>query len=180
MSDVTHPSAPLPPGKAIQLLADFVDILLPGDEHWPSAATVGVQALLAERLFEDLEDGYFDRLAKALVDAGGPFTGKSDAERVAVVQRLQDDQPALFSQIRDETYIAYYESPFVGAAIEASGQPYNMRPQIKGYALAPFDAATQTPRHGRGSYLPPDGVRPVDISALNLGDASDQPWGLKR
>ena len=178
---VAHPSAVKPaPAEAASLLAGLVDILIPGDEDWPSAATVGVQGLLATRLFEDLGKSRFGRLATAIIEAGGPLKGRSEQEQVEVVKQLERAESDLFGWIRDAAYIAYYENPFVAACINAKGHPYDLRPHIKGYPLAPFDLERQTPRHGRGSYIPTQAVRPVDISDLDLDSDRTQAWGLKR
>jgi hypothetical protein len=168
------------PAEAAALLADLVDVLIPGEGAWPSAATVGVQALLATRLFEDLGRGHFARLATAILAAGGPLRDHGEEERVAIVARFEAAEPALFNWIRDAAYIAYYESPFVAAVINAQGHPYDLRPHIKGYPLAPFDIERQTPRHGRGHYVATQDVRRVDTSTLGLDTERTQAWGLNR
>jgi hypothetical protein len=86
----------------------------------------------------------------------------------------------LFGWVRDATYIAYYENPFVAEAIVLSGHPYELRPHIKGYPVRRFDLARDTPRHGRGRYTKTSDVRRVDISALDLESNRTQAWGLKR
>jgi hypothetical protein len=49
---------PAPAGDALaNILAEFVDVLIFGDDNWPSASKVGVQAVLANRLADlDRED----------------------------------------------------------------------------------------------------------------------------
>jgi hypothetical protein len=187
--DAIHPpSAEAPPNgnakpapaEAAALLADFVEVLIPGEGDWPSASTAGVQALLAVRLFEDLGRGHFARLATAIIAAGGPFAGRSEEERVAIVQRFEAADPALFGWVRDAAYIAYYENPFVAAVINAQGHPYDVRPHLKGYPLAPFDVEHQTPRHGRGHFIATSDVRRIDTSTLDLETERTQAWGLKR
>ncbi|MDQ0392912.1 hypothetical protein [Labrys monachus] len=178
----TPPDGPAKPGpaEAASLLADFVSVLIPGDGDWPSAADVGVQAVLATRLFEDLGRGQFARLAAALLAAGGPLRGRGEDEQVAIVRRFEAAEPALFGWVRDAAYIAYYENPFVAAAINAQGHPYDLRPHIKGYPVMPFDLERQTPRHGRGRYIATPDVRRVDTSTLDLDSERTQAWGLKR
>jgi hypothetical protein len=168
------------PAAAAEMLARLVDILIPGDADWPSAANVGVQGILATRLFEERGKAHYGRLFAAIIQAGGPFKDHDEDEQVAIVKALEAAEPELFGWIRDAAYIAYYESPFVAAAINAKGHPYDLRPHIKGYPLAPFDIEHQTPRHGRGHYLPTEGVRRVDISGLDLDSERTQAWGLKR
>jgi len=165
----TDPAPDTDPAPAIAagLLADLADTLVPGDDHWPSAAAVGVQAALATRLIEERGEADLARLAQAILQAGGPLAGRPEAERVAIVQAFEAAEPELFGWVRDAVYFAYYESPFVVAAINAQGHPYRLRPHVKGYPLPRFDLVQDTPRHGRGRWLPTDAVRPVDTSGLD-------------
>jgi hypothetical protein len=173
-------SAHVSPVDTAAMLAGLVGILIPGDAGWPSASSVGVQGLLATRLLEELGQGQFKRLFAVIIEAGGPFEGHSEDEQIAIVKMLETAEPALFGWVRDAAYIAYYESPFVADAINAHGHPYDLRPHLKGYALQPFDIERQTPRHGRGHYVPTDAVRPIDISGLDLHEERTHAWGLKR
>ena len=43
-----------------------------------------------------------------------------------------------------------------------------------------FDLARDTPRHGRGRFIPTGEVRRVDTAALDLASDRTQAWGLKR
>jgi hypothetical protein len=162
------------------LLADLVDVLLPGDGVWPSARTVGVQAFIATRLLEERGKAAFPQLMKALLNAGGPLEGLDEATRIDVVKRFEAAEPALFDWLRDAAFVAYYENPFVAEAINATGHIYELRPHIKGYALPRFDPARNTPRHGRGRYVPTDQVQRVDTSELDLESNRTQVWGLQR
>jgi hypothetical protein len=168
------------PAGAAGLLADLIDVLLPGDETWPSGGSVGVQALLALRLLEQRGKADFSKLTRAILQAGGPLTGLDEAARVAVVTKLEADEPVLFGWVRDAAYVAYYENPFVAEAINAKGHIYELRPHLKGYPVPRFDLERNTPRHGRGSFIPAEAVRRVDISALDLDSERTQAWGLQR
>ena len=168
------------PKAAAGLLADLVDVLLPGDPSWPSGTAVGVQSLLALRLLEQKGKREFAKVAEALLTAGGPLTGHDEAQRVAIVQRFEANEPKLFGWLRDAAYVTYYESPFVAEVINAKGSTYELRPHIKGYAVPRFDLARDTPRHGRGRYVPTAAVQRVDTSALDLASERTQAWGLKR
>ncbi len=119
-------------------------------------------------------------MAEALLAAGGPLAGHDEAERVAVVARFESAEPALFGWLRDAAYVTYYENPFVAEVINAQGHPYELRPHNKGYAVPRFDLARNTPRHGRGRFVPTDAVRRVDTSGLDLASDRTQTWGLKR
>jgi hypothetical protein len=170
----------LGPAGAAALLADFVDVLIPGERLWPSASAVGVQGLLALRLMEERGKNALPTVVKAIEAAGGPLGPLDEAVRVAVVQRFEKAEPDLFGWVRDATYIAYYENPFVAEAIVLSGHPYELRPHIKGYPVRRFDLERDTPRHGRGRYTKTADVRRVDISGLELESNRTQAWGLKR
>ncbi len=172
--------ATITPKAAAGLLADLVDVLLPGDDTWPSGGAVGVQALLGLRLLEQKGKREFARVAEALLAAGGPLAGYDDAARVAVVERFEASEPALFGWLRDAAYVTYYENPFVAEVINAKGHTYELRPHTKGYAVPRFDLTRDTPQHGRGRYVPTAAVRRVDTSGLDLASDRTQAWGLKR
>jgi hypothetical protein len=73
--------AGITPAASCALLADLIDVLLPGDESWPSARAVGVQAFVAIRLLEEHGKAAFPRLMSDLLLAGGPFEGLDEATR---------------------------------------------------------------------------------------------------
>jgi hypothetical protein len=168
------------PKAAAGMLADFVEVLLPGDESWPSGRAIGVQSILALRLLEQRGKAEFAKVADALIAAGGPLAGLEEAAQVAVVARFEASVPVLFGWLRDTAYVTYYENPFVAEVINAKGHTYELRPHIKGYAVPRFDPERHTPRHGRGRYLTTDAVRRVDAAALDLESERTQAWGLKR
>ncbi len=172
--------ATIPARDAAILLADLVEVLLPGDDGWPSGRTVGVQALLALRLLEGRGKAGFAGLTRALLKAGGPLAPLDEEGRIAVVRRLEAAEPDLFGWVRDAAYIVYYENPFVAEVINAKGNPYELRPHLKGYAVPRFDLDRDTPRHGRGRYTPTGAVTRVDTSALDLDGRLTRTWGLKR
>jgi len=147
------------------LLAAFVDVLIPGDDDWPSASKVGVQAVLATRLADlDGENGV-DCIVGLLGAAGG-FTGKDEAARTAIVANLERDHADLFTLVRNAVYLAYYESPAAAARIRSLGFAYELRPHIGGYAMPAVDADRDRPHHQRGSYLRTEDVRRLDLSRL--------------
>jgi hypothetical protein len=168
------------PVEAARLLADLADVIIPGDETWPSGATVGVQGVVAMRLLEEFGEAELGRMAPSLLRAGGPLAGRDEEARIAIVRTFESAEPALFSWLRDAIYYAYYENPFVAAAIRAKGRPYELRPHVAGYPLPAFDPASDAPRHGRGSYVPTDAVHRLDIEPLDLASERTQVWGLSR
>jgi len=168
------------PKAAADMLADFVEVLLPGGDGWPSGLAVGVQSILALRLLEQRGKADFAKVAQTIVASGGPLTGLDEEPRIAVVKRFEASEPTLFGWLRDAAYVAYYENPFVAEVINAKGHVYELRPHIKGYAVPRFDLERNTPRHGRGRYIPTEAVRRVDVKALDLESDRTQAWGLKR
>ena len=148
------------------MLRDLVDVLIPGEDDWPSGSLAGIHGVLAMRLLQELGEDGLAMVERAIEAAGGPLDGLDEAGRIAVVTRLEQAEPKLFTLLRTATYYGYYESPAVIHAIRALGQPYQAVPIVKGYELAPFDLAHDRPKHNRGHYIPTDQVVPVDHSGL--------------
>jgi hypothetical protein len=149
-------------------LAALLEVLLPGDELFPCGSTLGLEDLLHDRLLESIGPADLDALTAALAAAGAPFASLSPAGRVPVVARLQREHPALFDQLAKTVYLTYYQAPAVQDAIRALGFAYNPTPLPAGYEVGRFDAARDTPRHGRGRFLATDEVRRVDLSGLDF------------
>jgi hypothetical protein len=149
------------------VLADFVDTLIPGNETWPSASTIGVQGVLAARLLDLNGEEAVERLIATLQMCGGPLVGKDDDARVAIVERFERDHPSLFALVREAAYFAYYENPLIVDHIRALGHSYRARPHLSGYALPSFDIVRDKPSHQRGGYVATDSVRRVDLDAID-------------
>lgn len=167
-----------PPVATAAILKHLVDGLIPGQGHWPSASAVGVQGLLAARILEEWGEGEIARIVAA-VEAAGGLAGEPGQD-VATLGRLEAAEPDLFERLRVATVLAYYEHPIVIEAIQRSGRPYAVRPHVTGYPMPPFDPARDTPRHGRGSYIPTEAVQKVDISGLDLDGRRTETWGTRR
>jgi hypothetical protein len=131
----------------------FADVLLPGDDLFPRASETGILAML-------------DRLPAGIAPALGPLATLEADARVARVGQLQAENPALFADAQKAVYLAYYEQPEVIAAIRAMGVPYHSVLLPEGYDIAPFDPLIDTPRHGRGAWVPTGNVRPLDLAPL--------------
>jgi hypothetical protein len=155
------------------MLRDLVDVMLPGDEGWPSGSLAGTHGLLGFRLQEVRGEQAAAELAAAIDACGGPLAPLDEAARVAVVARLEQEQPSLFALVRSATYLAYYESPAVIPAIQALGQPYRAMPGREGYPQVPFDLEQDRPRHNRGAYVQTDAVRRVDLKGILESGGSD-------
>lgn len=149
------------------MLRDLVDVLIPGEGDWPSGSLAGTHGILGMRLLEEQGPQALLELETALAACGGPLGPLGEDERVAVVARLENSRPKLFTLIRTATYLGYYESPSVIPQVRALGQPYDPVPILQGYHLEPFDRERDRPRHNRGHYIPTDQVKPVDISGLD-------------
>ena len=148
------------------MLSQLVDVLIPGSEGWPSASLAGTHGLLGFRLQEVRGEDAVRDLASTIDVCGGPLDPLDEAGRIAVVERLERERPDLFKLLRTATYLSYYESPAVIPAVQALGQPYRAMPGRDGYPQPPFDPERDRPRHNRGSYIPTDAVRRVDVSGL--------------
>ena len=151
--------------KRAAVVAALVDVLLPGDALFASAAEVGLQAKLAERLADHSGQAAVDRLIRGLP---GLIEAAPGDEQRQIVAAFEAAEPALFATVRTICFTAYYESPFVQEAIRSLGFAYNAAPLPKGYGLERFDPATDAPRHGRGHYVPTDQVRRVDLGGLDI------------
>jgi hypothetical protein len=149
-------------------LAALVDVLVPGDDAFPPASEVGVQAKLADRLALMQGDGAVRALADALAAAGGPLHGLDNEARGGVLARVERERPDDFLLVRNIVYLSYYESPAVHEAIRAMGFTYHATPLPIGYEVGRFEPATDTPRHGRGAFVRTDEVRRVDLSRLDF------------
>jgi len=163
-----------------QALAAFVDALLPGNTEWPSGATLGIQHPMLERLVAQNEENALLGLAQSLESIGAPFVGLDAQARTAALKKMEKSEPDRFQWLCIAAYQAYYENPAIVELINARGTPYKLRPHAEGYDQPKFNLATQTPKHGRGSYIRTSDVKPVDISDLNLDTEITTKWGLQR
>ena len=168
----------LAPVDTAAVLKHLVDGLIPGEGPWPSASAVGVQGLLAQRILEEWGEGEITEIVHAIAKAGD-LSGDPDHDH-ATLSRFEAEDPDRFERLRVATVLAYYEHPIVMEAIQRTGRPYALRPHVTGYPMPPFDPARDIPRHGRGSYIPTDAVRPLDIAGLDLATCRTAKWGTSR
>ena len=145
--------------------AALLEVMLPGDELFPCGSALGIETLLADRLLESFAPAELDALTAALA---APFASLTPVDRVPLVARLQREHPALFDQLAKTVYLTYYQTPAVQDAIRALGFAYNPTPLPAGYEVGRFDAARDTPRHGRGRFVATDEVRRVDLGGLDF------------
>jgi hypothetical protein len=156
----------LSPLEAARLLRDLVEVMIPGDGEWPSAADVGCHGLIGIRLVELLGEAGFDGMIAALVECGAPFAGRTPDDREAIIARFEASDAKRFAKLRLALYTGYYEHPAVVAAVASLGMPYLARPVLGGYELPPFDPARDAPRQKRGFYVRTEDVKRVDLSGL--------------
>lgn len=147
------------------LLGELAGALLPGDGDFPSASTAGVAATVVAgaRGRRRAELARALEAAACMGEAGregadGPPCGDDPAARL---RALATADPAAFATLRELCSYAYYASPQALAALRRAGHDVAGAPLPDGYALAPFDAATDLPDPPRGSYVPTAAVRPV-------------------
>lgn len=97
-------------------------------------------------------------------------------ERVAAVQRLEANEPALFAVMLNALYYSYYQSPLVVSAVRNLGIEYNDAPQPRGYVVAPFvpTPGVGVPSQPHGFYLQTNQVRQVDLPPAAQATRSEQ------
>jgi hypothetical protein len=163
-----------PPAAAAEL-ALLVDTLMPGDELFPAASAVGVQALLAARLVRLRGASAMAELARAIADAGGPLGALNEPGRNAAVAKMERRYAALFDDVVKVVYLAYYESPIVQDAIRALGFTYHAHPLPGGYAdqIGRYDPARDAPTHRRGNYTRTEEVHRVSFVDLGVSGETD-------
>jgi hypothetical protein len=162
-----HAATEAAPEVSAVELALLVDTLLPGDGLFPPAALVGAQALLAERLIRLRGAAALQDLAAAISTAGGPLGRLDEAGRRRVVADVQRNHSAMFDDVLRCAFLSYYEAPVVQDVIRSLGFTYHAMPLPGGYPeVGKFDAARDTPTHGRGAYIRTDAVRRVDVGKL--------------
>lgn len=132
-------------------------VLLPGDDLFPAAGSLGLGAILRERLAIVAGSDVRDLLPN--------LVGLNEAGRIAAVAAFERSQPVVFEAFFKALCLTYYGRPEVTAAIAASGLPYHETLQPKGYAMAPFDPDRDVPKAGRGRWLRTEEVAAVELPA---------------
>lgn len=173
-------TAPPAVGTAGELLVEFLDILLPGGDGWPSASAVGVQHAILMRMAVKRDDNLLMLLADTLARHHAPYEGFSHEQKIEAVLAMEVAEPDLFNWLRSAANYAYYEAPAVIEAINAHGILLHLDPHQKGYDLPPFDFETQSPRHHRGRWIATDHISRIDVSGLELDTRITENWGLQR
>ena len=149
-------------------LAALAEVLLPGDDLFPSASSLDLEHLMAERLRQLGGTASVDQLAAALAAGGSPFATLAPAARAAVVARLERDNPALFEIVVKVAYLSYYQNPAVQAAIRSLGFAYNATPLPAGYPVGTFDLDRDRPRQAAPAAISPRPRCAASISARSI------------
>jgi hypothetical protein len=161
-----------------QELALLVDILIPGDDLFPSASAAGAQGLLADRLRERIGLDGVDQVLTALgTAAGGSLVALDTEAQVAAVAKVQEQDSALFALMLNTLYYSYYQLPLVVQAIRELGIVYNDAPQPLGYDLPPFEPipGVTIPTEPRGFYKATQEVERIDwLPPAAVATASEQ------
>jgi hypothetical protein len=155
------------PAAIAATFAALVDVLIPGDDIFPSAATVGTQGLLAERLRQERGVEGVVEIATWIAEAG-PLVGADRETQTATVRQVEESNQSLFHLLYTITCFSYYQHPTVTAAIRSLGHDYNDSPQPEGYEMPKFDftPGVNVPMKPIGTFKWTDWLEPVDISSL--------------
>jgi hypothetical protein len=143
----THPSRPgfygtLFSPELRHQLAQVCDLLVPGDEHYPSGSVAQVPRFVEERA----SHADLTRLEQVMAS----LTPTSAEALSASTARLESEDPVAFLWLRELVYHGYYASRRVIAAMTDRGYDYHGAPQPLGYRLPGTTTGPQTPR---GSYI---------------------------
>lgn len=112
----------------------ILDGLLPGDDDWPSAGSLGLESRV--RAMADMVPGRADLLAELLAAAANLPQPPHLEE---ALHRLEQDHPEAFSTAVVLAYNAYYTDPRLLQVLEARTGYEARPPQPLGYELEPFD-----------------------------------------
>ncbi len=153
--------------SAEQRLVDaLIDTLIPPEDGWPAAESLGISALLTSylvpeespvSLYPHFTRDEFPGIARLLL--GEAADGGLD-ERVAALQTAEEADPALFARVRDFVYYVYYGHPAVVALIQSTtryGRDYRGGSQPEGYIDSLEDWGDR-PLVTRGVFIPTDRV----------------------
>lgn len=164
------------PSEIAATFAALVDVLIPGDDLFPPAATVGTQGLLAERLRQERGVDGVVEIATKLAETG-PLVGADRETQTVTVRTFEADNRSLFHLLYTITCFSYYQHPTVTAAIRALGHDYKDSPQPEGYEMPKFDftPGINVPMNPIGTFKWTDWLEPVDISSLAHLDLPVRP-----
>lgn len=139
----------IPEGTA-RALGAVADVMIPGNQDYPSASAAGVGEFIATHVSgADLE-----QLEALLATLDASDLGSEAVERWLAELEGED----AFVLLRWYVYAGYYASPLVTHAMNLRGIDYHGPPQPLGYRI---EVEPPRPEHDRGSYTPTEEVRRV-------------------
>jgi hypothetical protein len=124
---------------AVAILTAWVERLVPGDEHWPSAASTPAVAYI-DAMLQRAPAVQPAVLAAIAALAERNFLALGTGERVAALQALEasEELGGVFASVLEMTLEAYYRDPAVEAVVrERTG--FDTRLTMVGTPLPPFD-----------------------------------------
>jgi len=144
----------------------IVDTLIPPEEDWPDAASLGIADLLEVYIVPDDEPVSFyphwrrAEFSELLAAVGGPLIGLSLDDRIEQLKGIEADDAAFFARVRDFVYYVYYghsavvkkirETTKHGADYLGGGQPEGYSDSIETWGDRTFTT--------RGAFIPTDAV----------------------
>jgi hypothetical protein len=159
------------PALPTDAFAALVDALIPGDDLFPSASSVGVQHWLLDKAREFLGENAAPMLLEALTLDDTPIHELPREHHAAVVARMEQQYPTIFDVVLRITYLGYYSSPLVIRVVRALGHEYNDTPLPKGYTLPDFNPEmySQTSSAApRGFYKKTNEITRVDLTGIEI------------
>lgn len=153
------------------ILNAAADEIIPPGKGFPAPSEVDVVEFIGRYVTPKSEDPIHYPFAgeeefKAAVDRlGEGFVSANSAQRVEVLESIEEEDETFFSQLRNLIYFGYYSRPEVIRAINKNleaGRDYHGPPQPYGYAhLIEEWGDTRFPRE-RGEYVRTEDVAPVN------------------
>lgn len=155
------------PAEHALIFAALVDALVPGDDVFPKASSVGVQDWLMDKLREMHGADSIDQVLAALSLNGESLAALPAEAQTRMVAAFEQNQPELFGFVLRTVYFGYYKAPLVVRAVRQSGHVYNDAPLPEGYDLGRFDPALHAPQQPRGFYVATEQVARVDLTGVD-------------
>ena len=155
-----------PPVQRARILQALVQVMLPGDDDFPSGAAVGVQGKLADRLFDQEGEKTLDEVLDALAGLADAAPGEPQRAIVAGFEASRARSSSRWSAASPTSPTTRARSCRKRSA--ASASPTTRHRCRRATAFGGFDMATDRPTHGRGHYVPTDQVKRVDLSGLDI------------
>jgi hypothetical protein len=129
-----------------ELLSAWAATIIPGDDEWPSGSdvqavgyvdrTLELAPQLRPRVLQVLDEVRFH----ALEILEREFGAASLEDRVTVLQAVEEQEPLVFTLLKELTYEAYYRDETV-AGILRDRTGFRTRNPVDGVALEEFDEA---------------------------------------